>query len=189
MKRPVFIEGVLLAVILGILGRAAYTGLQLFVPGRQALLSVITLLALCYLMYLLKRSRERTGRITVFSCWLILTAVLCISQPPVTAFILAQAAMLWLIRSLYFYTSVLSALVDLVFTALALAVVVWGGFYTNSLFFCIWTFFLIQALFVTIPPDWSRAKDEGNKTDNVDRFEQAYRCAEAAVRKLTSLNY
>ena len=187
MKRPAFIEGVLLAVMLGVLGRVTYTGLHLFLSGRETLLTVITMLALCYLIYLLKNSRERTGRFTVCSCWLLLTAALCISQPPVMAFTLAQAAMLWLVRSLYFYSSVLSALADLVLTGLALTAVIWGGLYTNSLFFCIWSFFLIQALFVIIPSDWHRAANTGSKIDNNDRFEQAHRCAEAAIRKLSSL--
>lgn len=189
MIRPAFSEGVLVAVILGVLGRITYTGLHLLLSDRQVLLTVISMLALCYLIYLLQRSRERTGRITLFSCWLLLTAVLCISQPPLAVFILAQSAMLWLVRSLYFYASVMSALVDLVLTGLALATVVWGMIYTGSMFFCIWSFFLIQSLFVTIPPGWCRAEDKCGKTDNTDHFEQAYRYAEAAVRKLSSLNY
>lgn len=186
MKRPAFSEGILLAVMFGVLGRITYTGLHLYLSGRQALLTVITMLALFYLLYLLKRSRERTGRITVFSCWLLLTVSLWLIQPSFTAFILAQAAMLWLVRSLYYYASVLSAIADLVLTGLALATVVWGAANTGSLFFCIWCLFLIQALFVTIPPQWSRqAANKGNNTD--DRFEQAYRSAEAAIRKLSSL--
>jgi len=187
MKRPAFVEGVLLAVTLGVAGRVTYTGLHLFLSGRQALLIVIAMLALLYVTYLFKRSQERVGRITVFSCWLLLTAILCISQPPFTVFILAQAAMLWLVRSLYYYSSVLSTLADLVLTGLALVTVVWGVDYTGSLLFCIWAFFLIQALFVTIPPNWAEpggVRKRHNASE--DRFEQAYSSAQTAIQKLSS---
>ena len=188
MKRPAFTEGVLYAVILGILGSLAYTGLHLFITGRQALWSAVTFVCLIYLVHLLKRSPERTGRVTVFSCWLLITAGLWLIQPSFTAFILAQAAMLWLVRSLYFYASVLSALADSILTGLALAAVVWGVTYTGSVFFCIWSFFLIQALYITIPPDWTRpSREKKINIDHEDRFEQAHRCAEAAIRKLSSL--
>ncbi len=64
--------------------------------------------------------------------------------------------MLWLIRSLYFYDSVLSALVDLGLTGVALVTAIWAWLASNNLFLAFWCFFLVQALFVLIPRQWSK---------------------------------
>ena len=97
--------------------------------------------------------------------------------------------LIWLVRSLYFYASVVSALTDLGLSGLALAAAVWAVTHTGSLFLAIWCFFLVQALFVAIPHALSGKAAPGIQpaADRDDRFERAHRAAEAAVRKLSSI--
>lgn len=188
MKRPGFVHGVLIALVLSILGSTAFSCLDWFMSGRPSLLGVITGLSLFYIFYLLKHSGERVGRVTVVTFWILLTAILWLTHMPVLMFIIAQTAMLWLVRSLYYYASVLSAMVDLCLAGIGITAAVWAGVYTNSLFFSIWSFFLIQALFTTIPEDWrkqTRKRKTGITPD--DSFEHAWRCAEAAVSKLSTI--
>ena len=95
--------------------------------------------------------------------------------------------MLWMIRSLYFYSSVLSSLADLGVNGLGVAAAAWAAAPTNSIFLSIWCFFLIQALFVYIPAVVRKENTANtNPVAAKDRFEQAYREAEYALRKFSS---
>ena len=70
---------------------------------------------------------------------------------------------------------------------LALSGAIWAAVQSGSLFLSIWSFFLVQALFVGIPSSISRRP--GSKAagpDPEDRFQRAHRVAEAALRKLSS---
>jgi hypothetical protein len=93
----------------------------------------------------------------------------------------------WLIRSLYFYSSVLSALADLALNALSVIAAVWAVRQTGSVFLSFWCFFLVQALFVAIPAAMQRNKHGPAEAESEDRFQQAYRVAESALRNLTSV--
>ena len=91
-------------------------------------------------------------------------------------------------RSLYFYSSVLPALTDLMLSGLGLAAAVWAAGQTGSVFLSLWCFFLVQALFVVIPTRIRRRHSESSLgPDGLDRFQRAHRSAEAAVRRLSSL--
>ena len=59
---------------------------------------------------------------------------------------------------------------------------------SGSLFLSIWSFFLVQALFVAIPTRLrQKAGDRGPARDSEDPFQRAHRAAEAALRKLSSV--
>jgi hypothetical protein len=52
-------------------------------------------------------------------------------------------------------------------------------------FLAIWTFFLVQALFVAIPPAMTgKRKPERNTAADNENFERARRQADAALRQL-----
>jgi len=92
---------------------------------------------------------------------------------------------LWLLRSLYFYSSALSALLDLGLTLAAVATAYWAIAYTGSVFLCVWCFFLVQALFVVIPPAVTGARGPVFSTDSdAEKFERARLRAEKALRQL-----
>ena len=97
-------------------------------------------------------------------------------------FLCVQLGLVWLVRSLYFHSSLLAALADLGLVALGFAAAVWAASRSNSAALCLWAFFLVQALYVAIPQRTS-GRDAPDGAD-ADRFAHAHRAAEAAVRRM-----
>jgi hypothetical protein len=187
MKQPTFFEGIVVALAASLAGSALYAGLSTFVSGAEALRLLITAIGLGYVIYLLSRSREPVGRVTVLVAWALMAGAILIVDPPLVLYLIAHAGTVWLVRSLYFYSSALSALTDLGLNGLALSAATWAANQSGSLFLSIWSFFLVQALFVGIPSTMRRKRNGKEKSlDPEDRFERARRIAEAALRKLSS---
>jgi hypothetical protein len=91
----------------------------------------------------------------------------------------------WLVRSLYFYSGVMPALMDLGLNALSISAAVWAISRSGSVFLATWCFFLVQALFVAIPPTMqAKKKPERNTAANRENFNRARRQADAALRQL-----
>jgi hypothetical protein len=187
MKQPTFFEGVVVALVASLAGGVLYTALTSLFPGGAVLRLLIAGLALGYIIYLFSRSRERIGRLTALGFWTLAAGAAWWLVPSLSLYLLVHLGLVWLIRSLYFYSSVLSALADLGLGGLGLAAAVWASLHTGSLFPGIWCFFLLQALFVAIPASLERkASRRQPAPDREDRFRRAHRAAEAAVRKLSS---
>jgi len=187
MKQPTFLEGVSVAIAISLAGSVLYTAMGVVFPGVPVLRLLIAGIGLAYVVYLLSRSPERIGRITAVAAWLTVASVLWFTHPPLLLYVCVHLGTLWLIRSLYFYSSALSALADLGLNGLSLAAAIWAITRTGSVFLSLWCFFLVQALFVIIPKSINRkpgAAPVGHEHE--DRFQHAYRVAEAAVRKLSS---
>ncbi len=184
MKQPTFLEGVAVALAASLVGSVLYTALDTLFPGVPVVRLLIAGLGLAYLVYLLGRSTERVGRVTAAAAWLVVAGVLWFTHPPLLLYVCAHLGTLWLIRSLYFYSSALSALADLGLSGLGLAAAVTALARTGSVWLGIWSFFLVQALFVVIPKSVRRTSGTGRTGE--DRFQHAYRAAESAVRKLSS---
>jgi len=187
MKRPTFIEGAGVALAASLAGGVLYTALDTVMPGVPVLRLLIAGIVLAYVIYLLGRTPERVGRVTAVAAWLLVAGVLWFTQPPLLLYIAAHLGVVWLIRSLYFYSSALSALADLGLNGLALSAAIVAITRTGSVFLGIWCFFLVQALFVFIPESLQRksAATPASPAD-ADRFQHAFRAAETAVRKLSS---
>ncbi len=189
MKRPTFFESVAVAFALSLVGSALFTALTTVFPGAFVLRLLIAGIGLGYVVYLLSRSRERVGRITVLAAWAVAAGAAWFIAPPLTVYVLVHLGLIWLIRSLYFYSSVLSALADLGLSSLSLAAAIWAATLSHSVFLSIWCFFLVQALFVAIPERLLRkAGQRRSNRDEEDPFQRAYRVADAALRKLSSVH-
>jgi hypothetical protein len=186
MKQPSFFEGVAVAIVLSILG-SAFAWLLTPVFGRSGVLYLlITGISFVYMVYLLARSRERIGRITTIVLWIAVTGLAWLAGLPWLLLGLVQVGFIWLVRSLYYYSSVLTSLMDLGLTALGVVVSIWATAHSGSLFLGLWTFFLMQALFVAIPKQW-RGTGSIQQIKQDEAFQRAYRSAEAAVRKLSTI--
>ncbi len=187
MNRPGFFQGVIVAAVLGFFASAIVATLTPFVGLGAVVRLVIPLLALAYLLYLLNRSAERTGRVTTLTIWMALTAVTWWAAPALPLYLLIHVGAVWLVRSLYFYQGVLPALMDLGLSALSVSAAVWAISRTGSVFLATWCFFLVQALFVTIPPLIRRKSTMKQTTPaNGGNFERAQRQADAALHQLIS---
>ncbi len=192
MKQRGLFEGIAVALLASITGSAIFVILTSIFAGASVFRLIIAGLGIAYVLYLLSRSQERVGRLTVISAWLIVAACAWLLAPSLLIYISIHIVALWLIRSLYFYSSVLSALADLGLTGFSLIAAIWAWFSSGSLFLTFWCFFLVQALFVLIPRQWLKARgDLMLSADSVlliddDDFETAHVTAEAALRKLIS---
>ena len=185
MKMPSFYEGVTVAVISSFVGSVLYFSLSSLFADSFLIRLLISTIGFAYVIYLLSRSQERVGKLIIIVLWPLLSIYLWVIWPPITLFVLMHLTAVWLIRSLYFYSSVLSALADLALNLFSVAVAVWAAHHTGSIFLSIWCFFLIQALFVVIP-DNLQSRSEKKQAETEDRFHQAYKTAQSAAQKLSS---
>ena len=185
MKRPGFLHGVIVAAVLGFFASAIVATLTPFAGLGAVVRLVIPMLGLAYLLYLLNRSAERLGRVTTLTVWTALTAVTWWFAPPLPLYLMIHVGAVWLVRSLYFYSGVMPALMDLGLTSLSVSAAVWAITRSGSVFLATWCFFLVQSLFVAIPPAVHRkARPELSTPADNDGFERAKRQADAALRQL-----
>jgi hypothetical protein len=184
-KPTSFFHGIVAAILLSVSGAAVLAALTPIVGGSSALRLVIALLGFAYVLYVQSRSGERIGRITTIVVWLLAAAAIWLAGVPLVAYVLIHAGLLWLVRSLYFYSGVLPALLDLGLSALGLAFAVWAASRSGSPLLALWCFFLVQALHVCVP-----AVIAGNAaapaSDEEQAFNRAHRAAEAAVRRMSA---
>jgi hypothetical protein len=186
MKCPTFFEGVTLALAVSIGGSLLASIFSTVLPANMVLHLLIAGPAFVYVIYLLSRSKERTGRVTVIAVWCVAAASIWVFSPSFVMYAVLHLILIWLVRSLYFYSSVLSALTDMGLSGLGLLTAVWAGSWTGSIFLSLWCFFLIQALFVFIPTSWRGRTFSTMETPVTENpFDIAHRAAEAAVRKLS----
>ncbi len=184
MTRPGFLEGALVALAASLAAGALFAGLSLALPRVPALRWVVALIAFGYLIYLLGRSGAKVGRVSTVLAWTLVSGLALALHLPLPVFVLLQAGMAWLVRSLYFHAGLVAALADLGLTLLGLAAGVWALSQSGSLFLAVWSLMLVQALFGLIPADLGRGPAAAQDPD--DAFERAHRGAEAALRRLHS---
>ena len=187
MKTPGILEGTGVAVVASLAGGVLGALLPILVTQATSVRIVIASLALAYLLFLIKRSDERSGRIVVMASWLIVTVSVWILDASLLWFVLSQAVTIWIVRALYFHSSVIPALFDLGLVAFGLTASAWAILQTGSLVMAIWCFFLTQSLFAMIP-SFTRSSDHPTaiSPDHQDRFQSAHRVALDAVRKLST---
>ena len=184
MKRPSFVHGVIVAAVLAFFASAVVATLTPFLGLGAVLRLVIPALAFSYLLYLFSRSQERVGRVTTFALWGALAAITWWVAPPLPLYLLIHVAAIWLVRCLYFYAGAIPALMDLGLSALSVSATVWALTRSSSVFLATWCFFLVQALFVAIPPTLKRKQKERAASTQSETFEHARRQADQALRQL-----
>lgn len=185
MSRPTFAQGVFVAAIFALAASVAATALAPASIIFGVSQSIVIAIALAYLLYLLHVSGERLGRVTVLSVWSAMVIGLWLFDASFSLVLLAQLGAMWLVRSLYFYSSALSAFCDLGLNFCAVAVAYWAAVHTGSVLLSVWCFFLVQALFVAIPRAARCPSDYShNASADTEEFECARLRAEQALRQL-----
>ena len=185
MKRPSFLHGVCAAAVLAFSASVALAVLAPILSSAALFKLLIPALGLAYITYLLSQSSERVGRVTSLTLWLVLAVVTWIFEPPLTLYVLIHVGALWLMRSLYFYSTITPALMDLCLNVFSMAAALWALAHTGSTFLAVWCFFLAQALFIAIPPTLNRQHPrESAMTPDSGNFERARSRADTALRQL-----
>ena len=185
MKTPGIFDGVIVAAAISL--GAGLTCLLLggFLVYPALFDLVLYGAALAYLIYLLKRSDARVGRVVVLGGWTLVTLACWIFDVHLLEQVLIQAGMIWLVRSLYFHSSMFTALLDFGLVSVGLAASAWAMVNTGSLIAAVWSFFLVQALFCWLPELARRQSGEAFARQDSSSFQSAHRVALDAVRKLT----
>ena len=187
MKPLSFLHGVGIALALSLVSSFLYTALAPLLPGGALLRLLIALSGLSYILYLLGHSAKRSGRVTAVLVWFAVAGASWFAAPPLAVYLLTHAGLIWLLRSLYFYSSACSALLDLGVSALGVAAAIWAMVWSGSLLLSVWCFFLIQSLFVAIPASIQRGSGKKRvKPDDDENFQHAHRAAEDALRRISN---
>lgn len=187
MKRPTFFNGAIVAGAFAFIASTVIAALTPFFGFIAVIRIVIPALSFAYILYLFSRSRERTGRVTTLALWSALAAITWWVAPPLPAYLLVHVGAIWLVRSLYFYSGLVPALADLALGALAVIAAVWAMRQSGSIFLATWCFFLVQALFVAIPPTVKgKPRMSQNTAADNETFERARRQADQALTQLFS---
>lgn len=182
MNRPSFFHGVVVGLVVALAAGAVFAALAPLLGPGIAVRLVIPAMGLAYLVWLLRRSADSTGRITTIALWSIVSAATWFIAPPIAVYVLVHTVMLWLVRSLYFHSGLFPALLDLGLSALSVSAASWAITRSGSVFLATWCFFLVQAAFVVIPSRLRAAADADGNGNEV--FECARRRADAALRHL-----
>lgn len=185
MKRRGFWREAGVALALSIIGAVAYHALATVSATSVALRLVIAGLGILYAVLLLRGMRAHAGRLVAIAGWLALDVALFAFDSPLLLWLLAQVFAIWLLRCWCCYASLFAALADAALGLFALAAALVAAAYSHSVFLALWSFWLVQALFVLIP-DALRPHVHAAPADDEDRFSQAQRTAEAALRRLAT---
>ena len=184
-RMPSLGAGLVTALVLSACGAALLAAMTPLFGLATALRAVVALLGFAYVLYAVGRSGERVGRVTTVACWVVVASAAWLAGLPLAGYVLVHVGLVWLVRSLYYYSGLLPALADLGLTVLGAAFAVWAAQRSESAWLVLWCFFLVQAFHVLIPASLTqrdkRALDSGD-----DAFARAHRAAEAAVRRLSS---
>jgi hypothetical protein len=182
MRAPSFVEGVVVALVAALCASLLYSIALLLLPVESALRLLIALLSLGYAIYLLRRSRLRSGRVAAVAVWLVIGLSTLIPGLSLGAAVALHSGFIWLLRSRHLHAGPLAALMDLGLILLGLATAFWAVLQSGNLFLAVWSLFLVQALFVFIPnsADWKRSDDP----EPQNPFAQAYQSAQLALQRL-----
>lgn len=186
MKTPTFLHGVIAAAALAFVASAMIGTLTPFLGVGTVLRLAVAVLAAGYLVYFFRSSSQRTGRVVTWSLWAALAVVTWWAAPPLPFYLLVHAGAIWLVRSLYAYSGVIPALMDLGLCALSALAFGWVFMRTGGVFLATWSFFLVQALWAAIPPAIQGRHAKHAPAGGNERFEHAHRQADEALRQLFS---
>ncbi len=184
-RMPSLGAGLVAALVLSAGGAALLSAMTPLFGFATTLHAVIAILGLAYVLYAVSRSGERIGRIATIAGWIVIASAAWLLGLPLAAYVLMHVGLVWLVRSLYYYSGLVPALVDLGLTVLGAAFAVWAAQRSESAWLVLWCFFLVQAFHVLIPASMTR-RDKGALDSRDDAFARAHRAAEAAVRRLST---
>jgi hypothetical protein len=200
-KYPSLLYGIGVAGALSVLSLCFGAVLTLIFFGALGINVLIGSLALLYIFNVLRTSRVKTGQSFLGLLSIGVLGLGALLFPP-GLYLLFSVAMLWLMRSLYSYSSLISALLDSMLCVLSLGAGLWGYAASGSIAAAVWCFFLLQALYVLIPhggfgveslnsestdfecPPRSNRQQKASDQRAIARFVRAHSAAEEALRQM-----
>jgi hypothetical protein len=178
---PSFAEGALVALLLSALGTVACISLALvFVPAVVSV-SVCVMLAGGYMVYLIKRSEPKSGKLLGSLIMLTIMGACVLVPLSFVSVVVILMLSLWLLRSSYYRQGVLDSLFDLGRNLVSIGAAVAAVIVSESYFLAFWTFFLTQALHVYLPSFHQPSVPSSNASE---QFRKAFENAESALNRM-----
>ena len=182
-----FRHGVLFAFLAAMAGGVFQTVLASSLPEGERHALLCALLGLAYLFHLFGRLPCKPGRLVVLGLGVSFIVLGLITPLPLAYQLLLQTALIWGTRTTLLHENTGQAVADLCLQGFAIAAMVIVYSRTGSAALSVWSFFLIQALFVffvdTDRREHGRLKPEARKEI---RFSRARWLAENAIERLSS---
>jgi hypothetical protein len=174
--------------VLSLVGAAFAASLPLALPAGGVYRAVVAALGLAYVLYRLSRATDRVGRVVTVLVWSAAAIATWLIAPSFAVYVAIHAGLIWLVRTFYVHSDLRAAAVDLGLSAMSLAFAVWAVRRTDSFLLGAWCFFLIQAMHVAIPAWLAKRGASHAGTDDLpeDRFAQAHRAAQEALKRLAT---
>lgn len=190
--KPVsFLREVGLGLLLSVLAAALTTTALMFFPSGIVVRAVIAAVAFAYLVVMLGRSGETTGRIVTMAIWIVVIAAAWFSGLGIAGFLAINIGLLWLVRALYLHSSFIEVALDFGLVVLAASFATWAAARTDSVLLACWSFFVVQALHVGIPAVCAglvRRAPAARVEENANgRFADASKAADEALRRIAAL--
>ena len=185
MKRSTFLQAALFGMGISLVAGILF---HLFTVLFSTDLTVRCLIAgagFIAVIQLIRASGEPVGLVTAVTLWTLMSIVLVWLEPPLVWYLSCHIAFIWITRSVYFYSSVFASMIDLSLCVLSFCAAAWTAVHTGNVFLSFWSFYLVQALHGSIPLSFDTSKTQIPETDT--RFEQAYRDAQTALGRLSSM--
>ena len=183
MRRPSFIRGVVIALILALLSYGLGAPLAAKVGSYLSIKILLSLLSAAYLAYLISASATGTGRIVVFLAYLLCVCASWIFVTDLVLYAIINTMSISVARALMFYPRLRSVLLDFGLSGVGFTTAYLACITTNSAALSVWCFFLVQSLFVAIPH--TTIREPAVHHDHISaRFTRALNCAKTAARRL-----
>lgn len=178
----------LLASLFSAISFSAFSAFSAFIDQAYAMLAleiIFAIVSFSYIGYLMQCSRIKTGRPTVSLVWLVFTLFLFYMQTDIMLFVGVQIVFIWLVRCLFYYSGLVSSMIDFCLTLMSVLVAIWVALYTDSLFLYVWSFFLCQACFAFIAPNFKKNNIHKYQPESFGQsFDRSFHQAERAVRQI-----
>lgn len=187
MRQVSILNGIAFAIIISLISAFLIHLLPLILTTSSSYRMTVAVLSLAYLLYLFRYSEIRRGRVIVFMLWMSINFAAWFFALNLISLLALNLLMIWLVRSLYFHSSISAAIFDLLLVLMSAGAGTWALLHTSSPVAAVWCFFLCQSLFSAIPQSFLPLNRNNVVSNDADRFEAAHRVAQDAVRKL-SLN-
>ena len=182
MKRITLMEGIGVALCFAMATIPLSIFFTLFFPTLKMRGTFIAMV-MAYLLYLVTRRVARQGRVITFIASGACCTALVLFSPSIAALMAGASLLIWIVRSLLLHRRPLPALLDGAVSLCACGFAS-GAYYSgSSIILVVWSFFLVQALFV-ICSRQSECVAESSKS--VDEFSRAHLAAEEAFAALVN---
>ena len=185
MKSISLFKGVASAFVISLIASLIFFTLAVPLSIETSTKISVAFVANSYIVFLISSSKKRTGRFFSFTLLSLITLISFLINLDIFIFSLLFVVAIWVVRSVYFYTRPLVAVLDFTFTFISLLASIGAIFHTQSTFLSFWSFLLLQAFILPLVTYiLANSKRRYLLSDRDNKFSTAHKAADLALRKI-----